>query len=91
MAAVRFQKGSEEWMMFGDLYKLMQNYWEPEEADEYWTLLANATKEFHNKYQTEISKELALAIVSAMEKKWKAKERFVNAWAYLPQPYSEGE
>lgn len=74
MAAVKFPKGSEEWMMFGDLYKLMQDYWEPEDTDEYWTSLVSATKEFHNKYQTEVSKELALAIVIAMEKKWQAKE-----------------
>ena len=74
MAAVKFPKGSEEWMMFGDLYKLMQEYWEPEETDEYWNSLVSAAKEFHNKYQTEVARELVLAIVCAMEKKWKARE-----------------
>lgn len=72
MAAVRFQKGSEEWMMFGDLYKLIQDYWKPEDTDEYWVKLAGAVRDFHDKYQTEIAKELALAVMNGLEKMWKA-------------------
>ena len=75
MAAVRFQKGSEEWMMFGDLYKLMQDYWEPEDTDEYWLSLSAAVRDFHDKYQTEIAKELALAVMNGIEGEWRARTR----------------
>lgn len=73
MAAVKFPKGSEEWVMFGDLYKLMQDFWEPEETDEYWLSLSAAVRDFHNKYQTEIARELALAVLNGIEKEWKAR------------------
>ena len=75
MAAVRFQKGSEEWMMFGDLYKLMQDYWEPEETDEYWLSLSASVRDFHDKYQTEIARELALAVMNGIEREWKTRTR----------------
>jgi hypothetical protein len=36
MAAKKFLKGSEEWMMFMDFWKLCQDFWEPEDNQDYW-------------------------------------------------------
>lgn len=35
MSAVKFSKGSEEWMMFTDFWQLCQKHWEVELTDEY--------------------------------------------------------
>jgi hypothetical protein len=46
MASVKFDKGSEKWMMFMDFWKLCQKHWEPEDNDEYWDNLINDCDDF---------------------------------------------
>jgi hypothetical protein len=67
MASVKFQKDSEEWLMFQDFYRLCQKYWIPEDANKnktYWELLMAETGEFAEKYgQNDFAKRLALAFL----------------------------
>lgn len=55
MASAKFEKGSAEWQMFQDYYKICQKYWNPEqsetEAEKYWLELGEEMNAFYNKYQ----------------------------------------
>lgn len=62
MGAVKFQKGTEEWQMFMDLWELCQRFWEPEESDKYWAELIKAADEFHKKYNRSFSKMAAAGL-----------------------------
>ena len=68
MASKKFNKGSEEWMMFTDFWNLCQKYWILEDTDEYWESVISSTNEFYEKYNNiPLSKRLALAFIDAME------------------------
>ena len=74
MANVKFEKGSKEWHMFQDYWKICQKFWLPEEKDEYWDAVVKEVGEFHKKYENIIlSKEIALAFLGSLEKKDKEK------------------
>lgn len=51
MAAVKFSKGSEEWMMFTDFWQLCQKYWEVELTDKYWEDLIADANVIYDKYK----------------------------------------
>ena len=68
MASKKFNKGSEEWMMFTDFWNLCQKYWIVEDTDEYWESVISSTNEFYEKYNhILLSRRLALAFIDAME------------------------
>ena len=77
MASVKFQKGSEEWMMFQDYYKLVQDYYIPEEADEYWEDVIKAVDIFVKKYQANVplARNIALALAETLENSLKNKRK----------------
>lgn len=68
MAGCKFQKGSEEWQMFNDFWKLCQEYWEPEENQEYWDKLILEASKFVEKYAAyPLAKEIAMGFVCSTE------------------------
>lgn len=68
MAEFRFQKGTEEWLMFMDYWNLCQKHWVVEKADDYWEQLIKDANEFIAKYDTiKLAKNLALALVNTQE------------------------
>ena len=52
MASAKFNKGSEEWMMFTDFWNLCQKYWITEDTDEYWKEVLSSSNEFYEKYKS---------------------------------------
>ena len=66
-------KADAEFQMFSDYYKMYQDFYIPEENDNYWESLARAVDEFYNKYKTNIAKELALAYLDSREEAYKLK------------------
>ncbi len=67
MASVRFEKGSKEWLMFQDYWKLCQEFWGIEENDEYWDTAVRETSEFYKKYKDVVlSKYLAIAFSDSL-------------------------
>lgn len=66
-------KADAEFQMFSDYYKMYQDFYIPEENDNYWESLARAVDEFYNKYKTNIAKELALAYLDSREELYKLK------------------
>lgn len=75
MASKRFEKGSEEWQMFTDFWKLCQKYWEPEQTDEYWECAVKEFDSFYKKYRTPYAKHLAVGMLNALEETEKGKRK----------------
>ncbi len=71
MAEVKFPKGSEEWQMFTDFWKLCQKYWIVENSDDYWDSLVDNAGDFMNKYDTYFAKQLAIGFVESQDRKWR--------------------
>lgn len=74
MASKRFEKGSEEWQMFREYWALCQQFWEPEDNDEYWDKVVDATGEFYKKYKANndlFARKIALAFIDTIEEKSK--------------------
>ena len=68
MAGFKFQKGTEEWLMFMDYWNLCQRHWVVEKADDYWEQLIQEANAFIAKYENiELAKNLALALVNTQE------------------------
>lgn len=75
MAAVKFGKGSNEWQMFVDFWNICQDYWEPEDTDEYWEKVIDRMNFFTNKYKLEFATKMANAFIESQEKILKEKKK----------------
>ena len=62
MASKKFEKGSEEWMMFQDFYALTQELWISDNTREYFDCVAEKIQAFAEKYNHRFATELALAL-----------------------------
>lgn len=78
MAAKKIVKGSREWKMFQDLWKLCQELWVPEDTDEYWRQVAEKTFEFTKKYDTPFAHYFAVGFLNALDQSWKMANRSVK-------------
>ena len=65
---VKFGKGSEEWMLFMDFWKLTQAVWGIEGTDSYWEDVIALCEEYAQKYGP-FGKGLALALLSELERR----------------------
>lgn len=64
-------KGSEEFEMFRDYWTLIQENWITEEVDGYWEKVSNDSDSFYKKYNTQFAKDLAVAYVNELERRYK--------------------
>ena len=71
MSAIKLQKGTEEFEMFRDYWKILEENWGFEDSEAYWNKVIEDTNAFYRKYETEFSKELALALINELERKAK--------------------
>lgn len=78
MAGKKIVKGSEEWQMFQDFWRLCQDIWEPEDADEYWQYVISETDKFYQKYHTPYALEFAKGITNALDKVHKERKKAGN-------------
>lgn len=67
MAGKRFEKGSEEWIMFMDFWNLCQKNWIAEKADAYWDQLREDCIGFVEKHDTEFSKRITAAFIETKD------------------------
>lgn len=68
MAEIKFQKGSEEWLMFQEYYKIIQKYYIPESNDIYWDSVVEEMDGFCKKYQqVPLARKIAMAFLKTME------------------------
>lgn len=71
MARKNIQRGSEEFEMFTDFWNLYKDHAIVEDNDTYFNLVIDAADQFYKKYNTEFSKELAVAFLNEIERKYK--------------------
>ncbi len=68
MAGVKFQKGSPEWYMFQDYWRLCQKFWIPEDGDKYWDDLTGEASAFWMKHKNmPLAKYMALAFIDSQD------------------------
>ena len=75
MSAVKFNKGSEEWMMFTDFWQLCQKHWEVELTDEYWEqLIRKDATDFEIKYKSiPLARNMIKAFLDTQEEEYNKK------------------
>lgn len=66
------ERGTEEFELFGDYFKICKKYWQVESTDEYWENLIDDCNEFCEKYKDyKLAREIARAFCNAQEKNLK--------------------
>lgn len=75
MGIVRLQKGTEEFEMFRDYWRMLEENWGIEETEEYWDKVIADTDAFYKKYKTAFSKDLAVALINELERRTKNAEK----------------
>ena len=64
----RFLKGTEEWTMFMEFWKLCQKYWIPESEDSWWDEALGEIDAFQKKYgSTVFVRGLGMALINHLE------------------------
>ena len=59
------KKGDMEYDLINDFWKIVKEYNIPEDTDEYWTGLINATNEFAKKYNYEFAHEIIISFIDS--------------------------
>ncbi len=88
MASKKLEKGSAEWNMFGDFWKLCQKHWIPEDNDEYVQAMLDDVSKFNKKYREtneEFALQLSLACIFALQERAKKMglKGYLNYKGYL--------
>lgn len=84
------KKTDEEFAILQEFWKILQDFYEPEDTDEYWDKLLATTIKFEREhYDNELCRELILLILNYLERKFKkdktssyAKLLTIVRWAY---------
>ena len=72
MSAVKFSKGSEEWMMFTDFWQLCQKHWEVELTDKYWDDLISDANDIYAKYsKIPLARRMINAFLNVKEEEYR--------------------
>ena len=77
MGQVVFEKGSKEWQMFQEFYHICEEYWIPEESDEYWTSLTDKSIEFCKKYPSVFALRIMLGFRFALDEVYELQQKKV--------------
>lgn len=65
MASKKLEKGSADWQFFQDFWKFRQEYYEPEEKDEWFDELIKVAELLRKKYENTEVKVLAKDLIVA--------------------------
>lgn len=71
MAAVKFDANSPEFTMFNEYWKFVQDFYIPEDSDEFWDAFVKAQSDFTDKYIDGLGRYLSNAFVCYLEDKLK--------------------
>ena len=65
----KFEKDSPEWLMFRDIYALIQKHYIVEESDDYWEQIVKDVAEFGEKYKG-LAVPLAVAFLNYQKEQY---------------------
>ena len=71
MAKKNIQKGTEEFELFRDFWNLYKENAIVENNDAYFEKVVSDTEKFYQKYKTPFARELGIAVVNELERKYK--------------------
>lgn len=71
MSGISFKKGSKEFEMFHDFWRIYQDYYTPEDDDGYWRAVISACENFYKKYDMEFAKKLSLTFLDDLDKRYR--------------------
>ena len=71
MSSVKLGRDTEEFKMFHEYWRIVQEYWSVEENKPYWEALIEAIGRFTERFNNELALGLAQAFFEAQEKKFK--------------------
>lgn len=67
-----WSKGSDNWMMFNDFWRLNQMLWDANLTDEYWENAKNQLEAYYEKYgKSPYARDLAMALSNEIERRAK--------------------
>ena len=69
----KLEKQDKEWQMFNEYYKIYQDFYVPEDNDEYWETLIDVSCEFANKYNTNFARNIIIEYIESRERILKLK------------------
>ena len=64
-------KQDAEFQMFADYYKIYQDFYAPEDTDEYWDALIKVSEQFYKKYNTKYARDIISAYMESGERIYK--------------------
>ena len=68
MAYKKIAKGTDEWDLFQDLFRLSEKYLEVEDNEAYWTALTEDVNEFINSHENKaLAKEFGLSLLAYLD------------------------
>jgi len=67
MASKKFEKDSEEFQFFKEFYKFVQDYYIPENTEEYWDGFVDESKRISEKYRGNFYVTMLLAFTEYAE------------------------
>lgn len=65
---VKLQKGTEEWSLFTDFWKLTQDLWGIEDTETYWQGVRSAVEAFASKYGA-FGIDLSVALMKELKRR----------------------
>lgn len=75
MASVTSKDIPEIFNMFGDVFTLLKKYFNPEPNDEFWEQLKAEVDAAYSKYNTQLCKDILLAIVNDIDRRYKERSK----------------
>ncbi len=65
----KIAKNDIEFQMFADYWKLLEEYFVPENDEKYWEDLLSSVRKFAKKYNSGFAKDLGLSLIDELERK----------------------
>lgn len=65
------EKGTEEWMFWGDFFQFCKKYWIVQNDDEYWIELTKESNFLYKKYKTNYAKKFIISFLILKSEEYK--------------------
>lgn len=86
MAAVKNSDIPEVFQMFGDAFTILKKYYTPELDDTFWDQLKNDTDIIYKKYNSQLCKDVLLAIANDIDRRFREERSKENSNKKGPTP-----
>lgn len=64
------EKGSEEWLMWQDIFKFRKRFYEPQDNEKWWKEFTQAGIDLGEKYNEHLAAKIVVAIMDYTQEKY---------------------